>query len=43
MKSAILSNAASIIVGHNPSGKAEPSKEYIEVTKRLVEAAKSLA
>jgi len=41
MKSAILSNAASIIVGHNhPSGKAEPSQEDIEVTKRLVEAGK---
>ncbi|ATO26985.1 DNA repair protein RadC [Bacillus atrophaeus] len=41
MKSAILSNAASIIVGHNhPSGKAEPSKEDIEVTKRLAEAGK---
>lgn len=41
MKSAILSNAASIIVGHNhPSGKAEPSKEDIEVTKRLVEVGK---
>ncbi|MBR0584964.1 DNA repair protein RadC [Bacillus altitudinis MN12] len=41
MKSAILSNAASIIVGHNhPSGEAEPSKEDIEVTKRLGEAGK---
>ncbi|WP_137743748.1 RadC family protein [Robertmurraya siralis] len=41
MKSAILSNAASIIVGHNhPSGMSEPSKEDIEVTKRLVEAGK---
>jgi DNA repair protein RadC len=41
MKSAILSNAASIIVGHNhPSGKTEPSREDIEVTKRLVEAGK---
>jgi DNA repair protein RadC len=41
MKSAILSNAASIIVGHNhPSGKPEPSKEDIDVTKRLVEAGK---
>ncbi|PLR85734.1 RadC family protein [Bacillus sp. V33-4] len=41
MKSAILSNAASIIVGHNhPSGLTEPSKEDIEVTKRLVEAGK---
>lgn len=41
MKSAILSNAASIIVGHNhPSGKVDPSREDIEVTKRLVEAGK---
>lgn len=41
MKSAILSNAASVIVGHNhPSGKVEPSKEDIEVTKRIVEAGK---
>lgn len=41
MKSAILSNAASIIVGHNhPSGKPEPSKEDIDVTKRLVDAGK---
>ncbi|NEY18577.1 DNA repair protein RadC [Bacillus ginsengihumi] len=41
MKSAILSNAASIIVGHNhPSGVPEPSKEDIEVTKRLAEAGK---
>lgn len=41
MKSAILSNAASIIVGHNhPSGQPEPSKEDIDVTKRLVEAGK---
>jgi DNA repair protein RadC len=38
MKSAILSNAASIMVGHNhPSGNSSPSKEDIEVTKRLVE------
>lgn len=41
MKSAILSNAASILVGHNhPSGKVEPSREDIDVTKRLVEAGK---
>ncbi|PLV31812.1 hypothetical protein BSP4_43510 [Bacillus subtilis subsp. subtilis] len=41
MKSAILSNAASIIVGHNhPSGLPEPSKEDIEVTRRLAEAGK---
>lgn len=39
MKSAILSNAASILVGHNhPSGLPKPSKEDIEVTRRLVEA-----
>ncbi|WP_226668697.1 RadC family protein [Metabacillus litoralis] len=41
MKAAVLSNAASIIVGHNhPSGKTEPSKEDLEVTKRLKEAGK---
>jgi DNA repair protein RadC len=42
MKSAILSNAASIMVGHNhPSGySSPPSSEDIEVTKRLVEAGK---
>jgi DNA repair protein RadC len=39
MKVAILSNSASIIVAHNhPSGHCEPSREDIEVTKRLVEA-----
>lgn len=41
MKSAILSNAASIMVGHNhPSGHPSPSREDIEVTRRLVEAGK---
>lgn len=41
MKSAILSNAASIIVGHNhPSGLPEPSSEDFEFTKRLAEAGK---
>lgn len=41
MKPAILSNAASIIVGHNhPSGKVEPSSEDVEVTKRIVEVGK---
>jgi len=41
MKSAILSNAASILVGHNhPSGNSSPSSEDIEVTKRLVETGK---
>lgn len=39
MKSAILSNAASIIVGHNhPSGHTTPSEEDHKVTKRLREA-----
>lgn len=40
-KVAMLSNAASIIVGHNhPSGNITPSREDIEVTKRLVEVGK---
>jgi DNA repair protein RadC len=39
MKAAVLSNSASIIVAHNHlSGHCEPSREDIEVTKRLVEA-----
>lgn len=39
MKVAILSNSASVIIAHNhPSGHCEPSREDIEVTKRLVEA-----
>ncbi|MED4270707.1 JAB domain-containing protein [Geobacillus stearothermophilus] len=38
-KPAILSNSASIIVAHNhPSSDPTPSREDIEVTKRLVEA-----
>ena len=38
-KSAILSNASSIILAHNhPSGDQEPSRQDIEVTKRLAEA-----
>ncbi|PLS01940.1 JAB domain-containing protein [Neobacillus cucumis] len=42
-KTAVLSNAASIIVAHNhPSGNCQPSKEDIEVTKRLNEAGKIL-
>ncbi|PKG24284.1 RadC family protein [Niallia nealsonii] len=41
LKPAILSNSASIIVAHNhPSNDPTPSKEDIEVTKRLVEAGK---
>lgn len=43
MKPAILSNAAAILVGHNhPSGKAEPSQEDINVTRRLSEAGKMM-
>ncbi|MEC0446168.1 UPF0758 protein [Bacillus velezensis] len=43
MKSVILSNGASFMVGHNhPSGNPAPSREDIEVTKRLVETGKIL-
>jgi len=38
LKSAILSNAVSIIIAHNhPSGSTEPSKEDIKITERLKE------
>src|SRR5699024_12513778 len=41
MKTAILSNAASLIVAHNhPSGNPKPSQEDIDVTRRLKEAGK---
>lgn len=40
---ALLANAVSIIVMHNhPSGDCKPSREDIEVTKRMVEAGKIL-
>ena len=40
---ALLANAVSIIVLHNhPSGDTKPSREDIEVTKRIVEAGKIL-
>lgn len=40
---ALLANAVSIILMHNhPSGDPSPSREDIEVTKRLVEAGKIL-
>jgi len=40
-KAAILSNPVGIILAHNhPSGDPEPSKEDIEITKRLVKASK---
>ncbi|MCM3736496.1 DNA repair protein RadC [Bacillus cytotoxicus] len=42
-KSAILNNSASIIVAHqHPSGETYPSREDIDVTKRLAEAGKVL-
>ena len=42
-KSAILNNAASVIVGHqHPCGDTKPSMEDIKVTKRLVEGGKLL-
>ncbi|MCQ6281032.1 JAB domain-containing protein [Bacillus sp. EB600] len=42
-KSAILNNSASIIVSHqHPSQNVEPSREDIEVTRRLVEAGQIL-
>ena len=41
MKWAILNNAASIIVAHqHPSDDPTPSREDLEVTKRLAEAGK---
>ncbi|MCP3761431.1 DNA repair protein RadC [Domibacillus sp. A3M-37] len=41
MKTAILANSSSILVAHNhPSGLPEPSREDVEVTKRLAEAGK---
>ena len=41
LKSAMLKNAASLILGHNhPSGIPKPSHEDISITVRLVEAAK---
>lgn len=40
-KSAIVRNAASILVGHNhPSGDPTPSKEDLMITHRLVEVGK---
>jgi len=38
-KAAILNNAASVILAHNhPSGDTTPSREDIELTRRLVQA-----
>ncbi|CAM4122263.1 MULTISPECIES: JAB domain-containing protein [Anoxybacillaceae] len=42
-KAAILNNAASIIVAHqHPSGDVTPSKEDVEMTRRLAEAGRIL-
>lgn len=42
-KTAILSNAASIILAHNhPSGDSTPSKEDINITDRIKESSKIL-
>lgn len=42
-KPAILANSQSIILAHNhPSGDTEPSKDDIEITKRVAEAGKVL-
>ena len=42
-KSAILNNAASVVLAHNhPSGDTTPSKEDIALTKRMVEAGELL-
>lgn len=42
-KAAILSNCASLILGHNhPSGDPQPSREDRAITSRLVEAGKLL-
>lgn len=40
-KAAVLANAASLLLAHNhPSGNPEPSREDVEITKRLVETGK---
>jgi DNA repair protein RadC len=42
-KAAILANAASVALVHNhPSGDAEPSKEDLDITRRLVRAGELL-
>ncbi|ATO39209.1 DNA repair protein RadC (plasmid) [Geobacillus thermodenitrificans] len=42
-KAAILNNSASIIVAHqHPSGDVTPSKEDVEMTRRLAEAGRIL-
>lgn len=42
-KTAILANSAAIIIAHNhPSGDTTPSRQDIEITKRLMEAGEIL-
>lgn len=42
-KTAILSNASSVILSHNhPSGNVKPSKEDIDITKRIKECGRIL-
>lgn len=42
-KAAIIANAAAIVAGHNhPSGDPTPSREDLEITKRLKEAGELL-
>jgi DNA repair protein RadC len=42
-KSAILNNAAAILIAHNhPSGDASPSRQDIELTKRLADTGQTL-
>ena len=43
-KTAVLANAAAIILAHNhPSGNLEPSREDIRITRQLVEAGKLMS
>jgi DNA repair protein RadC len=41
-KSAILKNAASIILSHHPSGDPVPSREDIQLTERIAKAGEIL-
>jgi DNA repair protein RadC len=42
-KSAILTNAAALLIGHNhPSGSPKPSEQDLEITRRLIGAGKLL-
>jgi len=42
-KGALLANAAALVLGHNhPSGNPEPSREDLEITRRLAQAGELL-